>query len=223
MTITPELLVSGDVWLGSPAEACMSSQRLVVYSLGQVPEYVSRPIAKQDLARGYSQFIYTPLHSNYSIATSVAAYGTKEKDGFAKDEHHALRLLQAPLARVVEAFVLHESTVQVLSTYVGRGAGSRVLLGNIGRGDAEKIPSIILFTDLWDFTTLSNEQPAEAVIETLNVFYDVAESAVLRNGGKFSSSWVMACSRSSQRRTICRRKWPPRPGRWRHWTRPVAC
>ncbi len=34
MTITPELLVSGDVWLGSPAEVCMNSQRLVVYTLG---------------------------------------------------------------------------------------------------------------------------------------------------------------------------------------------
>ena len=106
----------------SPAEICSNSQRLVVYTLGQAPEYDSRPIAKKDLARGYSQFIYSPLHSNFSIATSVADYATKEKGGFSKDEHHALRLLQAPLARVVEAFVLHESTVHVLSTYVGRGA-----------------------------------------------------------------------------------------------------
>ncbi len=91
--------------------------------------------------------------------------------------------------------MLHESTVQVLSTYVGRGAGSRVLLGNIVRGDAEKIPSIILFTDLRNFTALSNEQPAEVVIETLNVFYDVAESAIVRNGGeilKFMGDGLLA-------------------------------
>ncbi len=173
----------------------MNSQRLVIHTLGSSPEYDDRPVAKKHITRRYSQFIYTPLHSNYSIATSVAAYATKEDGGFSEEEQHTLRLLQAPLARVVEAFVLHESTVQVLSTYVGRGAGSRVLQGNIMRGDAEEIQSIILFTDIRNFTEFSNANPASDVIDTLNTFYDIAESAIRKNGGeilKFMGDGLLA-------------------------------
>ena len=67
---------------------------------------------------------------------------------------------------------------------MGRGAGSRVLEGNILRGDAEAIPSIVLFTDLRNFTAFSNARPASEVIETLNAFYDIAGSAIGKNGGE---------------------------------------
>lgn len=162
----------------------MSSGRLVVHTFGSSPAYDRRGAAQKDASRGYKQFVYTPLHSHYSLAASVATYGTKRDGGFTEDEIHALRLIQAPLARVVEAFVLHEGTVQVLSTYVGRDAGSRVLEGNIVRGDAEVIPSIVLFADLRNFTALSNTKPVSEVIETLNTFYDIAETAIARNGGE---------------------------------------
>lgn len=108
-------------------------------------------------------------------------------------EQHTLRLLQTPLTRVVEAFVLNESTVQVLSTYVGRGADSRVLEGNIVLGDAEEISSMILFTDLQDFTALSNANPASKVIDTLNTFFDFTETAIGKTAEKFSNSWEMVC------------------------------
>lgn len=55
MTITPEQVVGGDIWLGSPAEACMNSQRLVIHTLGNSPEYDDRPVAKKDITRGYKR------------------------------------------------------------------------------------------------------------------------------------------------------------------------
>ncbi len=195
VTITAHQLRHGDLWIGSPAEACMSSRRLVVHTFGSSPAYDCRRAAQKDASRGYKQFVHTPLHSHYSLAASVATYGTKIDGGFTEDEIHTLRLIQAPLARVVEAFVLHEGTVQILSTYVGRDAGSRVLEGNIVRGDAEIIPSIVLFADLRNFTALSNTKPVSEVIETLNTFYDVAETAIAGNGGeilKFMGDGLLA-------------------------------
>lgn len=195
LAITPDELRHGDVWLGTPAETCMTSGRLVAHKLGESPQFDHRPNAKQDLKRGYTQFVYTPLHSHYSLAASVAAYGTKAKGGFSDADVHSLRKIQAPLARVVEAHVLHQGTMQVLSTYVGRDAGSRVLTGNIVRGYTEVIPSIVLFADLKNFTALSNARPASAVIETLNTFYDVAERAIVYNSGeilKFMGDGLLA-------------------------------
>ncbi len=195
VTISPQQLTQTNYWIGSPAEACMASGRLVVHNLGDAPEFDARPLVQKDAGHGYTQFVYAPLHSHYSLSASVASFGTKHEGGFDKDELNALRLLQAPIARVVEAFVLHEGTVQVLSTYVGRGAGERVLQGNILRGDTELIPSIVLFTDLKGFTELSNTHPVAHVIESLNLFYDLAESAISQNGGeilKFMGDGLLA-------------------------------
>jgi adenylate cyclase len=193
-TLTPEQLREGDVWIGTPAHHCQQTGRMVVHTLGSSPEFDSRKDSQRLAERGYRQFVFTPLHSNYYVI-SAASYGTKSEHGFSEDEVHALRMLQSNLARVVESFVLYESTVQILSTYVGRDAGSRVLEGNILRGDTEAIPSIVLFTDLRDFTALSNARPASEVIELLNDFYDIAEAAIGNNGGeilKFMGDGLLA-------------------------------
>jgi adenylate cyclase len=188
-------LSQGTSWPGSPAEACLTSGRLVVHTHGSTPAYDDRPDSRTTAERGYIQTVYTPLHSTWSLSNSVARYGTKQPGGFTEQEVHTLRLIQAPLARVVEAFILNEGTVAVLSTYVGRNAGSRVLAGNIRRGDAEVIPSIVLFGDLKGFTKLSNAQPAPQVIATLNVFYEAMETAIGANGGeilKFMGDGLLA-------------------------------
>jgi adenylate cyclase len=183
-TISSDQLRHGKSWVGSPAQVCQNSSRLLIYNIGESPEYDSRPDMKSLAERGYKQSVFTPLHSQYLLASSISTYSTKQNGGFTQEETHALRMIQAQLARIVEAFVLYEGTVQILSTYVGRGAGQRVLRGNISRGDAEIIPSIVLFTDLKDFTSLSNTRPAREVIEILNKFYDIAESAIGKNGGE---------------------------------------
>ena len=194
-TLSPDQLRSGDIWIGTPGEVCTGSGRIVSYLIGQSPEFDGRTDSKQLAERGYTHIVCTPLHSSYTIANNTASYSTKQKGGFSDKETYALRIIQAPLARVVEGFVLHEGTVQVLSTYVGRDAGSRVLEGNIMRGHTEQIPSIVLFSDLKDFTERSNKQPASDVIETLNVFYDIAEAAIGDNAGeilKFMGDGLLA-------------------------------
>ena len=195
MSGTREQLSEGKSWRGSPAEACMLNGRLLVHDHGATPLYDDRPEGESVIALGYTQTVYTPLHCTWSISNSVARYGTKQAGGFTEQDTHALRLVQAPLARVVEASILYEGTIAVLSTYVGRNAGSRVLAGNIRRGDAEMIPSIVLFADLKGFTRLSNAQPVPQVIATLNVFYEAMETAIGANGGeilKFMGDGLLA-------------------------------
>lgn len=172
------------IWVGCAAQRCGETGRMITHTFGHSPEFDDRPETQMLAERGYKQVVYTPLHSNYTFNNSVAAYGTKQDTGFSEEEVHSLRLLQGQLARVVEVLVLHESTVQILSTYVGRNAGARVLSGNILRGHTEAIPAVVLFADLRGFTTLSNTRSASEVIEILNNFFDAAESAISDNGGE---------------------------------------
>jgi len=147
-SISAEQLKQGDIWVGSPAQTCLATGRVVISTFGASPEYDDRADMLHLAKRGYTQVVYTPLHKQFTAFPSVAAYGTKQEGGFSDDQLHAARLVQAPLARVIEIFNLHAGTVQVLSTYVGRDAGHRVIEGNILRGVAEVIPSIVLFIDL---------------------------------------------------------------------------
>jgi adenylate cyclase len=183
-TLSPEQIKDHEAWVGSPAEVCLRSGRMVIYTVGASPEFDCRADMQALADRGYEQFVCTPLHSTHSLPTHVARYGTKRKGGFTQEDIVVIRTIQAPLARLAESHSLYEGTVQILSTYVGRDAGNRVLRGNILRGDTETIPSIILFADLKSFSALSNTSSAQEILDMLNTFYDVAEVAIRSNGGE---------------------------------------
>jgi adenylate cyclase len=184
VTLTPEQLRSGKLWIGAPAQVCQETRRMLVYTIGEDARFDNRPDSQALKKRNYVEIVCLPLGSRYTPAVNTATFMTKAPGGFSTEEINALRHLQAPLARVTESFVLHESTVGVLSTYVGRDAGARVLTGNILRGDAELIPAIVLFVDIKGFTKLSNALDAAAVIALLNRFYTSLDAAIAPNGGE---------------------------------------
>lgn len=177
-------LFDSDRWSGVPPQVCQSSERMLVYTLGEDPKFDGREDMQALLSRGYTQMVCLPLHSRYAPVLNVVGFSTKREGGFSTEEIDALRQLQAPIARITEGYVLHESTVGVLSTYVGRDAGSRVLTGNISRGDTEIIPSIVLFVDIKNFTALSNERTPGEIISLLNQFFSLLDDAISANGGE---------------------------------------
>jgi adenylate cyclase len=183
ITLTPQQLQEPS-WIGTPAQVCQSTGRMVVCTLGNAPEFDDRDDMQKLKSRGYTQIVCLPLHSRYTPALNSVGFSTKREGGFAPDHVEAFRRLQAPMARITEGFVLHESTIEVLSTYVGRDAGARVLTGNILRGDTEVIPSIVLFVDVKDYSALSNKLPPRAVIDLLNRFFTGLDDAIRRHGGE---------------------------------------
>jgi adenylate cyclase len=72
----------------------------------------------------------------------------------------------------------------MLSAYLGRNVGGRILAGHIQRGDTEAIEAVILFLDLKGFTEISNSLPPEEVIALLNHFYDQVVPPVEAQGGE---------------------------------------
>jgi adenylate cyclase len=184
MSFTSTEMQSNPIWIGTPPQVCHSSGRMVLCSIGEDAKFDEHPSVKAFATRGYKQMVCLPLHSRYTPSQNVASFSTKRSAGFSDHEIDALRQLQAPIARVTESYVLHKSTVGVLSAYVGRNAGSRVLTGNILRGDTEVIPSVVLFVDIKDFTALSNQQAPIEVIGLLNRFFSFLDNAIRRNGGE---------------------------------------
>lgn len=172
-----------EVWVGSVPWHAIEAARVLHVRLGAGGAHDAHASSQRLFARGYADYIVCPLFGRF-VLTGAFGLATKDTGGFAEDEMAAIRRLQAPLARLVEAEILHQNTVTLLSTYVGRNAGERVMDGRILRGFSESITAVILFADLRNFTALSNTLPPEATIALLNTYFEALDSAIRANGGE---------------------------------------
>lgn len=145
-------------------------------------------------AEGFTDYLVQPvIYIDGDVHTM--SWSTRHRDGFSEADIAALERLRAPLTRLVEGYILRLNAANIISTYVGRGAGGKVLGGKILRGDSEEITAIILFADLKSYTSLSNAKPPKIVLETLNSFFDALEAPIAENGGeilKFMGDGLLA-------------------------------
>ncbi len=128
-------------------------------------------------------------------AMSSVSITTDAEAGFAEGELADFRALLPLLAVVVEAKENARLARSLLQVYLGEDAGDAVLGGRIRRGDATTIAAAIWFCDLRGFTKLSNEQPRDVVVATLNDYFDSVAKPVIERGGeilKFIGDAVLA-------------------------------
>ncbi len=145
-------------------------------------------------ADGFTDYLALPLPMANGEMYGVS-WGTRRKGGFGDEGVAALERINPILARLIETYILRLNTATILSTYVGRNAGGKVLNGKIFRGDAERIRAAILYADLKGFTALSNARPPEEVLATLNAFFDALDPEIVSRGGeilKFMGDGVLA-------------------------------
>ena len=110
----------------------------------------------------------------------------------------ALALKSASLARVAETLV---------ETYLGRDAGRRVLQGRIDRGRADRIEAVLWFSDLRNYTKISDSAAPEQVIPLLNDYADAIISAIHGHGGdvlKLMGDGTLAIFTGDDRGRACR-------------------
>mgnify|MGYP003328194575 FL=1 len=116
-----------------------------------------------------------------------------------------------PLARLGEILALRRTATNLLSAYVGRDAGERILQGHVQRGDTESITCVVWFSDLRGFTSMSVKQPPQDVILVLNRLFDCQVPAVEAAGGevlKFLGDGMLAIfpiSASNSAEVVARR------------------
>jgi adenylate cyclase len=127
--------------------------------------------------------------------THAVTFATKSPEGFSDNDLAYLRHVVRPLARVTEIFALHRTAANLLSTYVGRNSGERILAGRIFKGDIETIRAVIWFSDLRGFTERSAKQTPRETIDMLNLLFDCQVPTIEKHGGevlKFIGDGLMA-------------------------------
>ncbi len=152
------------------------------------------PILEELRTKGVTDYLAQPLFFTDG-ATHAVSWTTTQPGGFTDAHIAALEAVQAPFARVAEIFALRRTAANLLSTYVGRGSGERILEGHVRRGDIEAIDAVIFLSDLRGFSALGNERPGVEVIELLNDYFDCILPPVEDRAGevlKFIGDAVLA-------------------------------
>ena len=151
-------------------------------------------ILDQFRSEGVTDYVVMPLFFTTG-ETHLASWATKSDRGFTDEMIDALERIRLPLARLTETYMLRLNAANLLTAYVGRNSGSRILAGQVHRGDIEDISACVVFADLVDFTRFSNTASAEEVLSRLNRFYDGLVPPIVDRGGevlKFMGDGLLA-------------------------------
>lgn len=135
-----------------------------------------------------------------------SSWTTRDPDGFSEDALRALRFLVPTLALAVKCV----SSIRIIGTiadvYLGRDAGQKVVSGQISRGAVEKIDAVIWFSDLHNYTSISDRTEPEQIIPFLNDYAGLVIDAIHDHGGsvlKLVGDGVLAIFRSGDRHADC--------------------
>lgn len=134
----------------------------------------------------YAAFVIGTKSTEY-VGGMIGSWATDRKDGFTDSELAALLRIQERLAVACKLALNRQLMQNIADTYLGPSAGSRVLHGQIKRGDAETIEAAIWYSDLRGSTHMADILPPQAYIDTLNTYFDATGGAVHDAGGEILS------------------------------------
>ena len=152
------------------------------------------PLLEELRAEGCTEYLAVPLN-RIGRRYPVVAWATDRASGFTDSDVALLEQIRPALAAIIEVIVTRRTARGLLSIYLDRYVGERVLDGQIKRGHTEPLRAVIMSTDLRNFTSLSDRLPGEAVIELLDDYFEVVASRVYAHNGnvlKFIGDGVLA-------------------------------
>ena len=114
----------------------------------------------------------------------VGSWCTQRKNGFTHADIRSLIRIEQRLAVAFKINIQSQITENILSAYLGPGAGDRVLSGQIKRGDGENIHAVIWYSDMRNSTQLADSMPGQAFLQALNQYFESTAGAVLHHGGE---------------------------------------
>jgi adenylate cyclase len=194
-TLHPQFAGRGFVWSEAGGVRVIEAQHAV--DLEEASNPIRRVFESGEIVRQKSEageVVAMPLRFT-SGDVHACAFTTTKVGGFSDGEVDQLVAVMEPLTRMAEILALKRVAANVLTAYVGRDAGARVLAGKIRRGDTELIEAAIWFSDMRGFSTMSNQRSPRDVIAMLNELFDCQLPAIERFGGevlKFMGDGLLA-------------------------------
>jgi adenylate cyclase len=202
-----------DEWLNSPyyhlhatkERRLRRHKRDGVYREGQFP------IIDKLLGEGATDYLAYIIPFTDSARTSdtdalSSSWCTDRPEGFTDEEIAILDRIVPTLAIVLRNRSMAKTATNVLSVYLGKDAGARVLGGQIERGRTESIRAVLWYSDLAGFTRIADTAPPDQIVPLLNDYAECQVSAIHGRGGqvlKFIGDGLLAIFRGGDDAAAC--------------------
>jgi adenylate cyclase len=185
---TEELLISHGVretgfYLDSPMRLVFGEREAVRRHLTGPDAVLDFPMLRELRDEGLTDYLALPLPLPEG-RDSAATFATAEPNGFTETQVAFLYNLATMLALHVEAHAMRLVATHILDAYLGRNAGRRVLEGRITRGSGETIRAVVWFSDMRNFTGLSDRLPPDRMIEILNAYFEAQATPIRAASGE---------------------------------------
>ena len=113
----------------------------------------------------------------------ASSWSTDAPGGFTDAHIAVLQRLVPTLALAIKSASLRRIAATLVETYLGRDAGRRVLAGRIARGVADRINTVLWFSDLRGYTRITDTAAPEQIIPLLNDYAEAIIGAIHEAGG----------------------------------------
>lgn len=171
-----------DRYIGSPMKQLFDTEKRVRQRLDELPENAHSAYTEL-VADGFTDYLALPVMFTDGLGCAFIL-ATKTASGYNDNDIENFRRLRDFLTPIFEVHTLKHLSRSVLNTYVGKRTSEKVLSGMIKRGDADLIDAAIWFSDLRNFTHLSETLPADQLLAMLNDYFEFVSAAVTARGGE---------------------------------------
>ena len=170
-------------YFGSPIEYIYTHKTQYRRDLKALDSQKDHRVLHRLAAQGGTDYLGLPVLFTNDVM-GVATIATDRVGGFCDADIDALDAIMTVATPVIELHALRFLSISMLDIYVGHRTGARILNGQIDRNDAEMIEAAIWFSDLRDFTPLTEQLPLPKLLDSLNAYFDLVAAAVAAHGGE---------------------------------------
>lgn len=167
----------------SPVRHVINTRASLRRKLGEASCPIDFEVTRDLKAQGATDYLAVPLFFASGLVHG-ATFATRQPGGVTDAQVAAIKSVIAPLARVAENRLLERTASILLDTYVGNNASSRILAGQIRRGDTATIHAAIWLSDMRGFTRLADRLPPQTLVDMLNRYFDCQLPAIAKQGGE---------------------------------------
>lgn len=195
------------VWLQSPFyHLIQSNTEDLRIRLSGSPEEDRFPVLSDLRAEGATDYYaaavlmdapqkMTQADSNDPPDGIMVSWTSDAENGFSEADLDLIKETLHHFSLALKANSNSQKASDLLSVYLGRDAGRRVLSGEIRRGSLQEIDAVLWDFDLAGFTAMSERLPGPEMIALLNDYLAVATEVIHAHDGnilKFMGDGIMA-------------------------------